>query len=168
MAKAGGYATLAVVSNRVLVRRRGLARGFDVSDFAPDTREATHTTDAAIRHLKKLARDQSIFAWIHYIDPHVAYSPPPELAEQFDPTYEGRYRLHFGTLQGGPGDFANPIDLPKVEAVFQNTLPAEVNAHIRRLYPADVRHADDQIARLVRCLGLAGGRDADEIGRAHV
>lgn len=149
MAQAGGYATVAVVSNQVLARRRGLARGFDVYDHAPDTRGATGTTDAAIGHLGKLTRQQSIFAWVHYIDPHVPYFPPPELAEQFDPTYQGRYRLHFGTIQGGPGDLAYPIDLPKAEAVYRNPLPEEVNAHIRRLYAADVRHADDQIARLV-------------------
>ena len=149
MAKARGYATIAAVSNRVLIRKRGLARGFDVYDFAPDTRDAAGTTDAAIRHLGQLGPDQPIFAWVHYIDPHVPYFPPPELAQRFDPTYKGRYRLHFGAIQGGPGDLAYPIDLPKVEAVFQNKLPPEVNAHIRRLYAACVRSADDQIARLV-------------------
>ena len=159
MAKQKGYATIATVSNRVLIRKRGLARGFDVYDFAPDTRDAAGTTDAAIRHLGKLKPTDAIFAWVHYIDPHVPYFPPPELAEQFDPTYQGRYRLHFGAIRGGPGDYAYPVDLPKVEAVFQNRLPPQVNAHIRRLYAAEVRFADDQIARLVNWVRSELGDD---------
>lgn len=152
MAKQRGYVTIAVVSNRVLIRKRGLARGFDVYDFAPDTRDATGTTSAAIHHLAKRKPDDAVFVWVHYIDPHVPYFPPPELAERFDPTYTGRYRRHFGALPGGPGNYAYPIDLPKVEAVFQNRLPEEVNAHIRKLYAACVRYTDDEIARLVNRL----------------
>lgn len=159
MAKQHGYATIAVVSNRVLIRKRGLDRGFDVYDFAPDTRDAAGTTAAAIRHLAKRKPEDAIFVWVHYIDPHVPYYPPPELARQFDPTYKGRYRLHFGTIPGGPGNFAYPIDLPKVEAVFQNALPDQVNAHIRRLYAADVRHSDNQIGKLVNWVRCELGDD---------
>jgi arylsulfatase A-like enzyme len=67
--------------------------------------------------------------------------------------------LHFGDLHRGLGNSAYPADLPKEQAVFQNHLSARVNAHIRRLYAADIRHTDDQIARLIRGLRVRFGDD---------
>ena len=159
LAKQGGYATLAVVSNHILVPERGLGRGFDTYDFADDSRDAAATTTAALRHLARYEPDAAIFAWVHYIDPHVPYYPPAEVAKQFDPMYEGPYRLHFGDITGGVGNQAYPADLGKLQAVFRNKLPAGVNAHIRRLYAADIRHTDDHVARLVRRLRAEFGDD---------
>ena len=149
LAKRQGYSTIAVVSNHVLVPRRGLNRGFDVYDFADESRDAAGTTAAAIRQLTATKPEDDIFAWVHYIDPHVPYYAPPELAVQFDPAYRGRYRLHFGAVKAGIGNQAYPEDLPKARAVFRNRLPDELNAHIRKLYAAEVRHTDRQIAELV-------------------
>lgn len=147
-----GYHTVAVVSNHVLTPARRLSRGFSVYDSADDSRDAAATTDAVFRQLEGLARDDPLFLWVHYIDPHVPYLPPGELLEVFAPGYEGRYATGFGTRQGGIGDLAYPPDLPKVRAVYQNPLSEETNAHIRRLYAADIRATDDQIARLVEGL----------------
>lgn len=147
-----GYHTVAVVSNHVLTPERRLDRGFAVYDAAGDARDAAATTDAVLGRVDATWRDRSIFLWVHYIDPHVPYLPPPKLAEQFDPGYRGRYAASFGAELGGVGDRAYPSDLPKAQAVFRNPLPPEVNAHVRRLYAADVRATDDQIGRLVEGL----------------
>ena len=144
-----GFRTVAVVSNHMLVPERALDRGFEVYDFADDARDAAGTTAAALEHADALDPEERVFFWVHYIDPHVPYYPPEELARAFDPGYEGRYALHFGSKPGGIGRKAYPEDLPKEQAVYRNTLPDEVNAHVRRLYAADVRHTDDQIRRLV-------------------
>lgn len=159
IAQENGYATIAVVSNHVLPPKRRLDRGFDVYDYADDTRDADGTTRAAIERLAALAPEDSIFLWVHYIDPHVPYYPPRELAAAFDPSYEGRYRDHFGDVPGGMGDHAYPADLGKVAAVFENTLPDRVNEHIRRLYAADIRFTDDAIAALLRWLRDNLGND---------
>src|SRR5262249_3654718 len=95
----------------------------------------------------------------HYIDPHIPYYPPPALAAQFDPGYEGPYKLHFGDLPGTIGSEAFPADLPKPQAVYQNQLSDAVNTHIRRLYAAEIRHTDDEIARLVKELRKRFGDD---------
>ena len=153
--RARGFATVAVVSNHMLTRDRRLDRGFDVYDFATDERDAVGTTDAALAHAAALDPDQPIFLWVHYIDPHVPYHPPPELARRFDPGYEGPYALHFGPEQGAIGAAAYPEELGKQGAVYRNELPDAVNAHVRRLYAADIRYTDDQVARL-----LAGLREA--------
>lgn len=148
LARRRGRSTVAIVSNHLLTDDRGLDRGFDVYDTASDVRGAAETTAAALEVLSVYDADDDLFVWVHYIDPHVPYSPPPELAEDFDPDYGGRYPLAFGSA-GGVGDRAYPDDLSKAEAVFQNRLPAEVNAHIRRLYAADIRQTDDAIRALV-------------------
>ena len=153
------YTTLAVVSNHVLIPERGLDRGFDVYDFADDARDAASTNEAVFKHLADRSPEERLFLWVHYIDPHVPYFPPPDLAAAFDPEYRGRYTLNFGTLKGGVGDLAYPADLPKEQAVFRNRLPPRVNAHIRRLYAADIRFTDDQIRKLVE--GLRDGLGDD-------
>ncbi len=156
--KRRGFATVAVVSNAVLGEGRGLNRGFDVYDSVKFVEtDAVQTTNRVIRRLRSKTAQDSIFLWVLYIDPHVPYFPPRDLAERFDPSYTGRYKLHFG--RRGLGESAYPADLGKVKAVFQNDLPEPVNAHVRRLYAADVRHADDQISRLLGWLRKRFGDD---------
>jgi arylsulfatase A-like enzyme len=157
--KANGFATVAVISNHVMTAERGLNRGFDVYDTADDSRDAAMTNEAVFRHIAGRRREDPLFLRVHYIDPHVPYLPPPELAGRFDPGYEGRYRLSFGTVKGGVGDRAYPEDLPKARAVFGNPLPEEVNAHIRRLYAADIRATDDAAGQLVERLHARLGDD---------
>ena len=149
IARHNGFAPIAVVSNHILTAERGLDRGFDIYDFADDVRDARQTTDAAIRHLEEWNGETPIFLWVHYIDPHVPYYPPPHLAKMFDPEYEGRYALRFGDVKGGTGSRAYPEDLPKREAVFRNRLPDRVNRHIGRLYAADARFTDEAIGALL-------------------
>ncbi|MFQ5415827.1 MAG: sulfatase [Myxococcota bacterium] len=147
-----GYQTLAVVTNQVLTRERGLSRGFDVYDVAPDARTAEATTDSALELLKSLRGDAPAFVWIHYIDPHVPYDGDPEIARRMDPSYSGPYQDHFGRNgQAGRRGSHEPFpeDLPKGLATHRNPLSEAVNAHIRRLYAADIRALDDQVGRLV-------------------
>ena len=94
-----------------------------------------------------------LFAWVHYVDPHVPYHTDASIASDFDPGYEGRYALHFGWQPqandaiGGYRTF--PEDLPKPAATHRNPLSQRENEHIRRLYAADIRATDDQLRRLV-------------------
>ncbi len=147
-----GFRTAAVVSNHVLTRDRRLDRGFHLYDAAGDIRGARATTDTALALAEEAWRERSVLLWVHYIDPHVPYLPPRKLAEAFDPGYDGRYALSFGSEPGGVGDRAYPADLPKSVAVYRNPLPDAVNHHVRRLYAADVRATDDEIERLVEGL----------------
>jgi arylsulfatase len=149
LAQQAGFRTIAVVSNHVLTPARGLDRGFDVYDNAGDVRGARETTNAALALSREVAATQKLFLWVHYIDPHVPYHPPPELAERFDPEYQGLYKHYFGPVPGAAGNRAYPRGLGKRRAVFANPLPEAVNAHVRRLYAADIRYTDDEIERLV-------------------
>ncbi len=148
LAQQRGYQTAAVVSNHLLTRARGLDNGFDSYDFANDTRGALRTTRAALGVLSSRETAKPLLLWVHYIDPHVPYYPSKKSAVALDPDYQGKYQYHFGQVQGGIGNKAYPEDLPKAEAVFENELPERVNEHIRRLYAADIRDTDEQLALL--------------------
>lgn len=159
LAQRAGFRTLAVVSNHILTPARGLDRGFDVYDSAGDIRAATATTDAALARARRIAPEEKILLWVHYIDPHIPYHPPSDLAERFDPDYRGVYRHHFGPLPGAVGGRAFPSELGKRRAVYANPLPERVNTHVRRLYAADVRHTDREIERLLAGLEERFGAD---------
>ena len=153
-----GYRTIAVVSGDELEPRRGLLRGFDIYDFAGNERDAADTTAAALASAAGTHPDEPVFLWVHYADPGMPYAPPLDLARRFDPGYAGRYRDRFGGDQDIRGWHIFPSDLSAVDAVYRNDLPHEVNAHIRRLYAADVRHTDDGIRSLVSGLEQHDGK----------
>ena len=156
---ARGWTTAAVVTNNVIPAQRGLARGFAAYDYAGDERDAAATTRAMIEQLRRIGDAERIFAWVHYIDPHMPYVPEPEVARAFDPGYSGRYALQFGGDQGWQGRRAFPSDLSKGEAVHRNPLPARVNEHVRRLYAGDVRRVDDAVAELLTWIWRELGED---------
>jgi choline-sulfatase len=83
---ARGYATAAFVASRVLDRRFGLDRGFQVYDdkapaeqigeYGYPERNARQMTDAALEWLAKQPAGKPFFLWVHYYDPHAPYNPP--------------------------------------------------------------------------------------------
>jgi choline-sulfatase len=113
---ARGYATAAFVSSRVLDRRFGLARGFEVYDdhlpaeqigeYGYPERDAAQVTTAALawlqsmrtmrplrttralRTMRAIDHRRPFFLWVHYYDPHSPYAPP---AEWWSASEEGRY-----------------------------------------------------------------------------
>ncbi|MEE8525360.1 MAG: sulfatase-like hydrolase/transferase [Thermoanaerobaculia bacterium] len=81
-----GYSTAAFVASRVLDRRFGLDRGFDVYDdvmaaertgeYGSPERAADAVTDAAIRWVAEQPQDKPYLLWVHYYDPHAPYGAP--------------------------------------------------------------------------------------------
>jgi arylsulfatase A-like enzyme len=86
------YRTGAIVSNFSLRRGSGFEQGFETYDDHMDDRSQTKwegterlapkTTAAAINWLKAHSRDK-FFLWIHYMDPHYPYLPPPPYNTMF-------------------------------------------------------------------------------------
>lgn len=159
IARRKGFRTIAVVSNTIVPPERGLGRGFQVYDYAGNIRDAMLTTDAALGRMGACRSDDSLFVWVHYIDPHVPYYPPEAIVDEFDPSYRGRYRYHFGTIPGGVGNQAYPPHLGKKRAVFMNDLPDSVNAHLRKPYAAEVRYTDAAIRKLLHWISNNFGDD---------
>jgi arylsulfatase A-like enzyme/Tfp pilus assembly protein PilF len=99
--KARGYRTAAFVSAAVLDHQYGLDQGFEVYDddlssgrerqprMVPD-RPAEATVTAARAWLDELQPNEKFFIWVHFYDPHAAYSPPPPYRDIFrDRLYDG-------------------------------------------------------------------------------
>lgn len=84
--QARDWATAAFVSSRVLDRRFGLDRGFEVYDdhmpaeivgeYGYAERDAKAVTEAALGWLERQDGESSFFLWVHYYDPHSPYRPP--------------------------------------------------------------------------------------------
>ncbi len=84
--RGSGYATVAVVGSRVLDRRFGLGRGFDLYDdrmtaertgeFGYPERPASAVVDAALAAGAAVDSSQPLFLWVHFYDAHSPYDGP--------------------------------------------------------------------------------------------
>ncbi len=86
MLNTAGYRTIAVVPTQTFLpsKWRGLLQGFDVIEkraavqwthAAPNT--AKYITKLATKHLRA-KRDQPLFLWVHYFDPHSPHQQPKD------------------------------------------------------------------------------------------
>jgi arylsulfatase A-like enzyme len=94
--KESGYTTVGVVSNAVLAAKFGWNRGFDEfgetwggGEFPDDPHlfrplaSAPKVNELAVPLLRKYAKADHLFAWIHYSDPHAPYMLPDSAANPF-------------------------------------------------------------------------------------
>lgn len=148
---ARGYDTRAVVANELCLPFTGIPRGFrdyhywnmigwlkavgyyDTNLFFPafrkgreeklDSRITTALTDAALKRLERRG-DRPFFLWLHYLDPHAPYWPPPEY-----------------------------VDAAAIESAKKRPPGATGDRGLRRAYyDGEVRYADDEFGRILRVL----------------
>jgi arylsulfatase A-like enzyme/predicted Zn-dependent protease len=92
--KERGYETAAFVSAFVLDSSFGLDQGFDVYDDDVAAKSDSPGTIAERRGeavsrsfeswLEKRSPERPFFAWLHFFDPHLPYSPPPPYPAGYD------------------------------------------------------------------------------------
>jgi arylsulfatase len=175
MLREGGLETVGLMSNPNLKREWGLIRGFDrVEEYrygytelssyralarlgivnAPDciaglpVPRSSAVSDDAIREMRRL-RDRPFFLFVHFMDVHHPYIPPPEFQRIF---------------QTPQVSFEQPEALwARTWSVFNrlpssaNPLPPEDLTRIVDLYDGAIRSVDTEIGRLLmelRRLGL--------------
>jgi arylsulfatase A-like enzyme len=132
-----GYRNAAFVSNPNLGRAFGFTRGFhDVEESAIP--QAEPMVDAARRWIARA--EQPFFLWLHVIDPHTPYTPPPPYDRMFcnDSLHRAQRAtlLKIGSARGGIPIWAR-IPTP-------NTLADYVCA-----YDGEIRYADHNLGRLL-------------------
>ncbi len=143
--KENGYETFGVVSNAVLAADFDWNTGFD--DFAetwgggdfPDNprlfrplASAPRVNDLAVPLLRKHAKAERLFAWIHYSDPHAPYILPQDSANPFvgDALFQGERRVPVRATKGYALD--GRMDLKYYVSQYDaNVLVADV--YIRKL-----------------------------------
>jgi arylsulfatase A-like enzyme len=146
-----GYDTRAVVANELCLPFTGVTRGFrdyhywntvgwlkaigyyDTNFFFPafrkgreeksDSRITTVLTEATLNRLERRG-GRPFFLWLHYLDPHGPYWPPPA--------------------------YADPSVLEPVKG--RGLTKAERGAILRARYDGEVRYVDDELGRILRVL----------------
>jgi arylsulfatase A-like enzyme len=139
-----GYATGAIINAPALKPANGVDRGFDHYHMTPlDGRNADGTTRDALAWLDSVG-DKPWFAFVHYFDPHLSYSPPAPYDKLYDPGYEGRIGDSFD-LEG----FSRVRDVMFEEL---KVLSAADWNHIVSLYDGEIAFTDKAIDDLLRGL----------------
>jgi arylsulfatase A-like enzyme len=154
--RAAGWSTAAIVGNYVLIDRfSGLARGFDrwieelpdrqgvPPDDAPQ-RTARSMSDAALSELAREDGGEPWFLWLHYMDPHGLYDPPPEHRVFRSDVPEA--------IPDDPGHVAQ-YNVPPGCRMADGRVDA---ARVRDLYDGEVRYADAEIGRVLAALRASG------------
>ena len=145
-----GYRTVGVAANRHLQGGSGFELGFDhyysYAGFltAEKLNEQLRKTmvDAFGPNWRKTWRNEKVFLWIHYFDPHHPYFPKEPWIETFDPEYRDR-----------PGLFPWRLKAPELEAVYSPSDTA-MTRRLLALYHSEVRYTDEQLRVAFADLGL--------------
>ena len=139
--KARGYATGAVINAPALKPAYGVDRGFEHYHMTPETgRLADGTTRDALAWLDTTG-DRPFFAFVHYFDPHLSYSPPLPYEKAFSGDYSGRIGDSFN-LEG----FSRVRDSMFVQ---MQDLSAADRDRIVALYDGEIVFTDKAIADLL-------------------
>ena len=191
-----GYRNGAFVGAFPLQERFGLARGFDMYDdsledeaasqFQLQERSAATVIDSAMRWLGKQSKDEPVFMWVHFFEPHAPYRPLAPFDTQFAANpYDGEV----ATVDRAVGKLLRSFDLLRSEdqltvitsdhgeglgdhgepshAVFlyQSTLHVPLLIHAPGIWPADrVIEEPVGLVDLAPTLLVAAGGDATAFG----
>jgi len=156
-----GYRTIALVSNPVLQRRRGFGRGFDIFRRLPSASGA-RDIDRAFEKLSKAGFSEPTFVWLHYIDPHGPYTPPPAFTRPFEDDElshdETRVPIRYEPI---PGYRSSKI-LGAVPNYQRRGDETRVAAYVRN-YDGEIRYVDEAISKLLGLLDDRGLLDGSVI-----
>jgi len=138
-----GYATRCIFGNGIVDERWGFDEGFDRFLLGRDLElTADRITDRAIDWLRHM-RDERFFLYLHYIDPHDAYAPPPE-------------SLATNPFVRSPDEV---VSTQRIDDLFLGKSPLEGEEElerIRRMYAAEVYFTDRNLGRLFQALASLG------------
>jgi arylsulfatase A-like enzyme len=163
-----GYETAAVVTNGNLARAYRFDKGFDSyietwrSPTADDPERAAHVTDAAIAWLDARRSERPFFLWVHYVDPHAPYTPPPP----FDGMFVGD--AHYDPSERAPLSEQPIEDIDGIPARSRLGVHDEIAYYVAQ-YDAEIRYSDGEIGRLFDRVeaGASGARTAIVLTADH-
>ncbi len=85
-----GYETVAVVDNPNVAASLGYAKGFDryretweEAALASEMDRARAITDDGVRFIREASPERPFLLWLHYVNPHAPYTPPPPFDTAF-------------------------------------------------------------------------------------
>jgi len=144
-AQAAGISTFGVSANPLVSHGTNLARGFEEFiefEWGRRRRRAEHVNKAFFAWLDQ-HRGRRFLAYLHYIDTHGPYSPPPEYRPAAPPGVRpdvARGKVGRARLLSTDGPPLTPEELD----------------HLRTLYRGEIRYWDAQLEQLLAGLSAAG------------
>ncbi|MGH0032770.1 MAG: sulfatase [Myxococcota bacterium] len=149
-----GWATAAVVNNPMIAPSYGFDRGFDRADAYFTERDTVVETlrtpqeqadavwDRFVAPTVERSGDRPFFVYLHEIDPHNPYAPPPPFDTMYDPDYAGDVETftihHIARYNAGA---------PRSEADLR---------HVKALYQGEVTFMDAYLGRILERLSQSG------------
>jgi arylsulfatase A-like enzyme len=151
--KDAGYRTAALVDNANLAAQQGYSKGFDSyretweeTALRSETDRARAITDGAIAFLRAQRGEQPFFLWLHYVNPHAPYTPPPPFDTAFlDESGSGGERL--AVVKGYKGGVHE-----RLAVADQRRLGYYVAQ-----YDGEIAAVDREVGRVVDALAGIGG-----------
>ena len=111
-----GYATGGVVVNQlVLARDMHFDQGFSYFASAPAPQRASQVVDEGLAFLDA-RRGQPVFLYLHTMDAHTPYLPPPPFDRRYPPHPEP------GRAAAEPSDYKEPLDLDRIVAQYDGAV----------------------------------------------
>lgn len=129
-----GFTVLGVTANDLVDGPHGLARGFHALRFVLGR---AHVVNSNVDELLAQWKGGDLALFVHYMDPHHPYDPPPSYHTVFDPGYRGPA---VGT------DFESLRRLRARDAIN----------HVTALYDGEIAYADGKIDDLLSHLEAKG------------
>jgi len=141
--RAAGFATASFCTNVNAGPRQGMDQGFDsffdrIGYWWMGQVDRTVPIEDVVSWLTA-HRDRPTFVYVHTAEPHAPYTPPEELADRFDPDYDGPFD---GTYHGKHG--------------FRKARSRRDLRHVVALYDAEVAYADERLGAFWDALAAAG------------
>ena len=131
-----GYTTYAAVTNPNVLPEWGFARGFDVFEdlgAAGHAATADRVTDFVAKRIDEMVAQQPFLLYLHLIDPHAPYDPPPPYDTRFPSSPAlplkqsiGRYDGEIAYVDDEFGRFTNLLE---ENDLSQNTLVVFTSDH---------------------------------------
>lgn len=129
---AAGFSVVGVTGNPFVSDRHGLARGFDALVYTG--LKADVVSRLALRAVEQ-AGGGDVALFVHYMDPHSPYQPPPPFDTRFGAPYSGA------------------VDGYNYQSALRNGTDVE---HVKDLYDGEIAYTDAEIAKLLDALADRG------------
>jgi arylsulfatase A-like enzyme len=143
--RASGWHTAGFQKNPLLAPGSGLELGFDVYESVGGDRAELHSAaqlvDATLRWAATFAdaRERGLaspfFLYVHFMDPHINYQPPPDYvppeALDYDGPVDGTARSIHALLERPEGP--RPSDVAQMRALYRGEV-TYLDAELRRLF----------------------------------
>ncbi len=118
----------------------GFGRGFEVFDETPLWLDAGIVNQRVLHHLDSTV-SAPFFMYVHYMDPHDPYRPPPTHPRQFAPPREGPDFL----VNGDP----NPVAEALYDGAQWPAVEPDQLGYLRDLYDEEISYFDARFGELV-------------------